>query len=104
LDKAELRAFVEKQVAVEDHHLSVETRRFPTHTQKGFVGTCTYHVKAKDGYAPQVAALAEFARFSGIGSKTTMGMGQARREIDSIQHKENVEVSDSVVEVINKIS
>jgi CRISPR-associated endoribonuclease Cas6 len=104
LDKGELRAFVGKQVVVEDYHLHVETRRFPTYSQKGFVGTCTYHVKVKDSSAPQVATLAEFARYSGIGYKTTMGMGQACREIESIQKKETVEVSDSVVEVISKIS
>ncbi|HWS83327.1 MAG TPA: CRISPR system precrRNA processing endoribonuclease RAMP protein Cas6 [Ktedonobacteraceae bacterium] len=96
LDKVELRAFVGKQVVVEDYHLQTETRRFPTYSQKGFVGTCTYHVKVKDSYAPQVAALAEFARYSGIGYKTTMGMGQACGEVDRMQREETIEESDSV--------
>jgi len=95
LDKVELGAFVVNQVVVEDYHLHTETRHFPTYRQKGFVGTCTYHVKAKDSYAPQVAALAEFARYSGIGYKTTMGMGQARGEVDRIQREEVVEERDS---------
>src|SRR5205807_6283024 len=101
LDKVELRAFVGKQIFVEDYHLQTETRRFPTYSQKGFVGTCTYHVKVKDSYAPQVAALAEFARYSGIGYKTTMGMGQACRETNRIQSNETVEVNGSAVKVIS---
>ena len=72
------------------------------YSQKGFVGTCTYYVKAKDSSAPQVAALAEFARYSGIGYKTTMGMGQACREMESIQSEETVAVSNAVEKVLNK--
>jgi CRISPR-associated endoribonuclease Cas6 len=96
LDKVELRAFVANHVVVEDYHLHIETRRFPTYSQKGFVGTCTYHVKAKDSYAPQVAALAEFARYSGVGYKTTMGMGQACVNVDRMQCEEIVEEIESV--------
>ncbi len=95
LDKVELRALVVNQVVVEDYHLHTEVRRFPTYSQKGFVGTCTYHVKVRDSYAPQVAALAEFARYSGIGYKTTMGMGQACREVEHMQRENTVEQSDS---------
>ena len=44
------------------------------------MGSCTYQLQTEEGYASQVAALAEFARYAGVGSKTTSGMGQARWE------------------------
>ncbi len=104
VDKEALRAFVAKQILISDYHLNTTTLHFPKYSQKGFLGTCTYHIKAEDSYAPQVAALAEFARYSGIGYKTTMGMGQVRREIGSIQAEETVDAHSSTVEVISGTS
>ncbi len=48
------------------------------YAQKGFEGSCRYQIKTGDGYAAQIATLASFACYAGIGSKTTMGMGQVR--------------------------
>jgi CRISPR-associated endoribonuclease Cas6 len=80
VDKVALREFVTQQVLVSDYDLHTGKAVFATHAQKGFMGSCTYQVKSNQGCAPQVAALAEFARYSGVGSKTTSGMGQARIE------------------------
>jgi CRISPR-associated endoribonuclease Cas6 len=80
MDKVALRDFVTPQVVVSDYELHTARAVFATHTQKGFMGSCTYQVKSHQGCAPQVVALAEFARYAGVGSKTTSGMGQARVE------------------------
>ena len=80
IDKVALRDFVTQQVVVNDYELHTGKAVFATHAQKGFMGHCTYQVKSSEGFAPQIVALAEFARYSGIGSKTTSGMGQAHME------------------------
>ena len=61
---------------------SLETRYLPSSKfgQSGFQGDVTYEVKGTPT-APEaqwLAPLARFALFSGVGYKTTMGMGQAR--------------------------
>lgn len=86
MDKAALRDFVTQHVLVSDYELHTARAIFSTHTQKGFLGTCTYQLKTKEGYAPQLAALTEFARYSGVGSKTTSGMGQARTTSTQDEH------------------
>lgn len=80
IDKVALRDFVTQQVTISDYELHTARAVFSTHAQKGFMGSCTYQLKTGEGFAPQIVALAEFARYSGIGSKTTSGMGQARIE------------------------
>lgn len=80
MDKAALREFIEQQVLVSDYELHTSRAIFATHTQKGVLGTCTYQIKTGEGYALQLATLAEFARYAGVGSKTTSGMGQTRLE------------------------
>ena len=80
VDKVALREFVTQQVSVSDYELHTGKAVFATHAQKGFMGSCTYQVKSLQGCTPQLAALAEFARYAGVGSKTTSGMGQARME------------------------
>lgn len=79
IEKDALRDFVKQQVVISDSHIHTTTLSFPTHPQKGFVGTCSYLVQQHERKeANQLAALAEFARYAGMGSKTTMGMGQVR--------------------------
>lgn len=91
MDKAALREFVEQQVLVSDYELHTTRAIFATHTQKGFLGTCTYQIKTGDGYALQLVTLAEFARYAGVGSKTTSGMGQTRLEqSEDKSHEEQV--------------
>lgn len=86
IDKIPLREFIGEHVVINDYTLHTTTLRFPKHLQKGFMGTCTYLIKddRRDPDAAQcvshLASLAEFARYAGIGYKTTMGMGQTRLE------------------------
>jgi len=80
IDKVALRDFVTRQVMVSDYELHTARAVFATHAQKGFMGSCTYQLKSNEGCAPQLVALAEYARYAGVGSKTTSGMGQARME------------------------
>jgi CRISPR-associated endoribonuclease Cas6 len=58
--------------------LSTRTMQYPKYSQKGFLGTCTYRLPEEEKHAAQLTCLAAFARFSGVGYKTTMGMGQVR--------------------------
>lgn len=80
IDKTALRNFISQNVVVSDYSLHTTTLNFPKHRQKGFVGTCSYLVRQEGAESAQLAALAEFARYAGVGSKTTMGMGQVRAE------------------------
>jgi CRISPR-associated endoribonuclease Cas6 len=80
IDKLALRDFVTHQVVISDYNLHTTCLHFPRYVQKGFTGICSYSVKTESGYASQLAALAKFARYAGVGYKTTMGMGQARFE------------------------
>ena len=89
IDKLAMRDFVIRHVNVSDYDLHTTLLFFPKYAQKGFIGTCSYSIKETNGeYVPQLTALAEFARYAGIGYKTTMGMGQARLEEieEAVQH------------------
>ena len=56
--------------------------RFRHSPQVGFVGRVTYRLMAEDDAARcQLNALADLAFYSGVGMKTTMGMGQSRRVV-----------------------
>jgi CRISPR-associated endoribonuclease Cas6 len=78
IDKTALREFISQHVVVSDYTLRTTTLHFPKHKQKGFVGTCSYLMRQEGAESAQLAALAEFSRYAGVGSKTTMGMGQVR--------------------------
>jgi CRISPR-associated endoribonuclease Cas6 len=80
IEKQAMREFVKAHVVISDYNLHTTMLHFPKYKQKGFIGTCTYTVKKSGEYATHLAALAEFARYAGIGYKTTMGMGQVRLE------------------------
>lgn len=81
LDPA-LRRLIAERVVVSRFQLQSSAYRFRDHVQIGAVGACTYDVK---GQVPadalrQLNALADAALYLGVGYRTTMGMGQARRE------------------------
>ena len=80
IDKTALRAFIPHHVVVSDYTLHTATLHFPKYVQKGFVGTCSYLVRQEGKEAAQLSVLAEFARYAGVGYKTTMGMGQVRAQ------------------------
>lgn len=80
LSPRDIASWCAEMVMVTGYHL--ETRHLPSSKfgQTGFLGDVTYEVKGNP-IAPQalwLSTLARFALFSGVGYKTTMGMGQAR--------------------------
>jgi CRISPR-associated endoribonuclease Cas6 len=77
----ELTELVRKQVF--PCRFDVETRRVADQRSKfiGCVGTVTYEIlgQVTSEQIRQLNALTDFALYAGIGRKTTMGMGMARR-------------------------
>jgi CRISPR-associated endoribonuclease Cas6 len=73
-------------IFIQDYELKTHHITFTTHTQPGYIGTCTYFLRS-DGPADadsltiqqQLHLLADLAFYCGIGYKTAMGMGQARK-------------------------
>jgi CRISPR-associated endoribonuclease Cas6 len=80
LSQAVLREIIAHGITVLTCKLSTRTLHYPKYTQKGFIGSCTYHLPEEEIAAGQLTCLAAFARFAGVGYKTTMGMGQVRSE------------------------
>jgi CRISPR-associated endoribonuclease Cas6 len=73
-------AWCEEQIIV--NRYALETCYLPSSKfgQTGFQGKISYEVKGNPSVAEarRLTSLARFAFFSGVGYKTTMGMGQAR--------------------------
>ena len=80
-----LEDFIKMNLAVRDPNLEVRTLHYASSFQKGFTGTCTYAIYNNSECSRQIIGLAEFARYAGVGSKTTMGMGQTQPELNTIQ-------------------
>jgi CRISPR-associated endoribonuclease Cas6 len=80
IEKQALQDMLWHKVIVTACDLSTHTLHYPKYMQKGFAGTCTYALLEDGARAAQLARLAAFARFAGVGYKTTMGMGQVRME------------------------
>jgi CRISPR-associated endoribonuclease Cas6 len=78
IDKVALGTFIQENVMPSDCDITTHTLHFSSTSQKGFVGTCSYAISNIGYYANHLATLAAFARYSGVGSKTTMGMGQVQ--------------------------
>ena len=72
------RTLLLNNIQVTKCSLRTKTLYFPNYTQKGFVGSCSYSIKAPDDDAALLTTLAAFAYYAGVGYKTTMGMGQVR--------------------------
>lgn len=70
-------------VREEAHEIrSTPPQQFGRYFVRGFIGTCEYSVgpRAPDDVSRALRLLADFAFFSGVGLKTTMGMGQVLGE------------------------
>lgn len=81
VEKVALQDFIRHNVVMTAcDSLSTHTLHYPRYTQKGFTGLCHYEIHGDDALARQLTMLARFARYSGVGYKTTMGMGQVRVE------------------------
>ncbi len=74
-------------IVIEDHALQTHRVQFARYPQRGFLGTCTYSLRGPDEASvlpghltirQQIVLLSQFAFYTGIGYKTTMGMGQLR--------------------------
>lgn len=76
------RTFAAECIAVARHQLHTVMADFGRNTrQVGFVGTAQYRIldAANLPMARHINRLADLAFFTGVGTKTTMGMGQVRR-------------------------
>ena len=85
LDRDALMAYVQEHVVVKRLD-GLETRmlHFSRSPQVGFVGRVTYGLMAPDeAVRCQLGGLADLAFYTGVGMKTTMGMGQCRRVNDA---------------------
>jgi CRISPR-associated endoribonuclease Cas6 len=82
LDKGAIRAYAEETVVVGLYNLRSKMFRYWGQPQIGATGTITYLLKDKKNrdMIRTLNTLADFAFYSGVGYKTTMGMGQVRRE------------------------
>jgi CRISPR-associated endoribonuclease Cas6 len=88
VQKEQIESYIEDEgIVIEDYELRTHQVHFVNHPQKGFTGTCKYHLRGSDGEATsegvlpvrrQLLLLAQMAFYSGVGYKTTMGMGRAR--------------------------
>ena len=84
LDEA-LPAYVTENVVVKRYRLKTRMQHFGRSPQVGFVGEVTFKLMGRDEEADpfrrQLNALADFAFYSGVGYKTTQGMGQCSRVV-----------------------
>jgi len=81
------RYIADEGIVIDDYDLKTHYVSFVRHPQKGFVGSCTYHLRGPDdsttpesplSIRQQILLLARFAFYTGCGYKTTMGMGRVR--------------------------
>jgi CRISPR-associated endoribonuclease Cas6 len=68
-------------IKVSNYDLRTELIHFSKYKMLGFKGKIEYRLleKCAPHFCQAVNALANFAFYSGVGTKTTMGMGQTRR-------------------------
>jgi CRISPR-associated endoribonuclease Cas6 len=79
MEKQELYPSIQQQVrVVACDHLATHTMPYLKYAQKGFTGICSYEIDSDPDVIQKLTTLAEFARYAGVGYKTTWGMGQAR--------------------------
>lgn len=77
----DLRNYIAEAVVVSRMSIATRMYRYQDHLQVGTVGTITYRL-LDSPHGPEARildALADLAFFSGVGYRTTMGMGQVRR-------------------------
>ncbi|MBT9142126.1 MAG: CRISPR-associated endoribonuclease Cas6 [Syntrophomonadaceae bacterium] len=75
-----IKTFVEESLAISGFRLRSDLVSIAGGKQVGFMGSCTYIATQNDPFPlASLNLLADFAFFSGVGAKTTMGMGQTRR-------------------------
>ena len=82
LDKGAVRSYAEETVVVGLFNMKSRMFRYWGQPQIGSTGTITYLLKDRKNHEMirTLNLLADFAFYSGVGYKTTMGMGQVRRK------------------------
>lgn len=70
-------------IKVSRYNLTTELINFSKYKMLGFTGRVEYEMPkgAPDTFLREMNALASFATYSGVGVKTSMGMGQVRRVV-----------------------
>ena len=89
IDKEKLLEFVENRAGLTAVDFKNRTLDFKTHQVPGLVGSCAYRFFIEEQSADTddlemlrcANLLADYAFYCGTGYKTTMGMGQTRREL-----------------------
>jgi len=76
-----LREVAANDVLIARYDIETRVMDFGSYKEIGFVGEAEYECppEVDDETCQLLSALADFALYSGVGAKTTMGMGQARR-------------------------
>ncbi len=76
----DLHLWAEKEIRVSKYDLKTNILHFDRYRQIGFTGHCEYRVHTDEvNRLKSYHLLADFSRYSGVGIKTTMGMGQTTR-------------------------
>ena len=88
VQKEQIETYIaEDGIIIDDYQMQTHQVHFTEYIQRGFIGTCRYMMRGPDeaptGTSPltirqQLQLLAWFAFYTGVGYKTTMGMGQVR--------------------------
>ena len=88
VQREQIERYIEEEgMVIDDHALQTHRVQFNRHPQRGFVGTCTYSLRGPDEeqvppgqltVRQQCILLSWLAFYTGLGYKTTMGMGQVR--------------------------
>ncbi|MEK7281238.1 MAG: CRISPR system precrRNA processing endoribonuclease RAMP protein Cas6, partial [Chloroflexota bacterium] len=76
-----IKAIVEGKVKLSRYNLRTHILHFPNYQEVGFEGSSVFMIDkdVDDETVQALNALADFAFYSGVGAKTTMGMGQTVR-------------------------
>jgi CRISPR-associated endoribonuclease Cas6 len=82
VDRSALKTYLEEYVVIKRiEDLTTQMLDFGRARQVGFVGCVTYGLMGENAIArAQLNMLADFAFYAGVGYKTTMGMGQCRKQ------------------------
>lgn len=88
VQRDDIERYIEGEgIIIDDHLLQTHRVQFNRHPQRGFLGTCTYSLRGPDEemlfpgqltVRQQLILLSWLAFYTGVGYKTTMGMGQVR--------------------------
>jgi len=88
IQREQIEAYIAAEgIIIDDYQLQTHHIHFSEYVQRGFVGTCRYLLRGPDEASTaespltlrqQLQLLSYLAFYTGVGYKTTMGMGQTR--------------------------